>query len=102
MFANWHILFLISPTPLLKDSLGKDAKAMVFLAVSPLEENLQETISTLTFGKVRMPRAHRVCASCLGVLAEPTGRVTLLMLLCYRQSDKLNLAPLESTSQLTN
>ena len=37
-------------THILQDSLGGDAKAMIFLAVSPLQDNINETLSTLKFG----------------------------------------------------
>ena len=39
-------------THLLQDSLGGDAKTMIFMNVSPLEYNVRETISTLQFGQV--------------------------------------------------
>ena len=39
-------------TYLLQDSIGGDAKAMVFINISPLEVNMRETSSTLMFGQV--------------------------------------------------
>ena len=38
-------------TQLLQPSLGGDAKACIFVNCSPLESNMQETISTLEFGQ---------------------------------------------------
>ena len=40
-------------TYMLQDSLGGDAKTMIFLNVSPLEYNVRETVSTLQFGQVQ-------------------------------------------------
>ena len=38
-------------THILQDSLGGDAKACMFLNVSPAESNVGETLSTLNFGQ---------------------------------------------------
>uniref|UniRef100_A0A0A9XKL2 Kinesin-II 95 kDa subunit n=1 Tax=Lygus hesperus TaxID=30085 RepID=A0A0A9XKL2_LYGHE len=45
-----HIPYRSSPlTMLLKDSLGGNAKTVMFATISPAEHNLSETISTLRF-----------------------------------------------------
>jgi len=61
----------------LQDSLGGDAKAMVFLAVSPREDNIQETVSTLTFGKV-CQQATRPAIHCWlsGLECEPSSNLS--------------------------
>lgn len=41
-------------THILQDSLGGDAKCCVFVAVSPAESNLHETVGTLQFGSVML------------------------------------------------
>ena len=48
-------------TYLLQDSIGGDAKAMVFINISPLESNTRETTSTLMFGQVGITRLTMLC-----------------------------------------